>query len=254
MKVVIIEDEPLLADDLQYYLRFSYLPCEVIAVISSVKEGLIFFAGNNDYQVVFSDIQLGDGLSFDIFKQAEIKTPVIFCTAYNQYAIEAFKNNGIDYLLKPFGQDAVNAALQRYDQLKVNMQQSTTSYHNILQPVTQLLSNPAPAASVLVSHRDKIIPIRHEDIALFFIRHGLVHSMDFEMKTFFVNHTLDELEDIAGKSFYRADRQHLVNRKAIKDVSQFVSRKLKLNLRINYTGLIAIRKEKTSGFLEWLSQ
>ncbi len=253
MKVVIIEDEPLLAADLEHYLCSSHFPCEVTAVLPSVKEGLKFFAAHHDYQVVFSDIQLGDGLSFDIFKQATVKAPVIFCTAYNQYAIEAFKNNGIGYLLKPFGQEAVNAALQRYDELKNNMWQSLENYKTIAAPLAQALSNPIPAA-VLVTHRDKIIPLRYEDIALFFIRHGLVHSLDFQMNTFFVNQTLDELEMVTGKAFYRADRQHLINRKTIKDVSQFGARKLKLNLIVAYSDLITIRKEKTSVFLEWLSQ
>jgi two-component system, LytTR family, response regulator LytT len=253
MNIVIIEDEPLLAEDLKQYICSSGMPCEVIAILPSIKDARAFFSAHYDYQVIFSDIQLGDGLSFDIFKQTEIKAPVIFCTAYNQYAIEAFKNNGIGYLLKPFGQEAVNEALQKYDLLKLNIAQSLKGYQGISKALSQNISTSVPSA-LLVNHRDKIIPVKHEEVALSFIRNGTVHLLDFQKNMFFVNYTLDELEVIFGKTFFRADRQHLVNRKAIKDVSQFLSRKLKLNLSVDYATLIAIRKEKTSEFLGWLSQ
>jgi two-component system, LytTR family, response regulator len=254
MNVVIIEDEPLLAEELSEQIIKAGSYCKVIAVLSSVKEALIFFRANNNYQIIFSDIQLGDGLSFDIFRQVNINAPIIFCTAYDRYAIEAFKNNAIDYLLKPFGKEAVSDALERYERLKNNLQSQGNNYQKIIKLIEATKPNAVNNTTILVSNRDKIIPVRNEDIALFFIHGGVVHLLDFNKNNYIVNQTLDELETLTGKKFYRADRQHLINRVAIKDVSQFFARKLKLNLFVDYTTIITVRKEKASEFLEWLSQ
>ena len=254
MNVVIIEDEPLLAEELSDHILSADGNCKVVATLTSIKEALSFFQYNKNFQLIFSDIQLGDGLSFDIFKQATVNVPVIFCTAYDQYAIEAFKNNAIDYLLKPFGKEAVSAALQKYERLKSNIQSQENDYKKIIELIGTSKSDVSSNTAILVTHRDKIIPVRKEDIALFFVHNGLVHLFDFNKNNFIVNHTLDVLETIVGKTFYRADRQHLINRSAIKDVSQFLARKLKLNLLIDYPTIVTIRKERVAEFLEWLSQ
>lgn len=254
MNIVIIEDEPLLAEELEHYISIAQQDCTAIAVLPSVKDALCFFRSNDDYQIVFSDIQLGDGLSFDIFQQVNIKAPIIFCTAYNQYAIEAFKNNGIDYLLKPFGPEAVREALMRYEKLKASLLTSSASYQEIAQAlITDQVDTPHNAA-ILVTQRDKIIPVKKENVALFCIQNGMVRLIDFNKNSFIINYTLDELEAITGKNFYRIDRQHLVNRFCIKDVSQFMARKLKLNLAIDYPEIITVRKEKIADFLGWLAK
>ena len=251
MNVVIIEDEKFLAEELSHYIGTVRKEWTVIKIISSVKEGLAYFSANKNYQLVFSDIQLGDGLSFDIFKQSTIHAPVVFCTAYNQYAIEAFKNNAIDYILKPFSRKVVEEAISRYERLKANLSSTQIDYQKIvqsLQPEKQQLT------SLLVNQRDKIIPVKIEDIALFYINNGVVSLLDFKKNRFFVNQTLDELELTVGPCFYRTDRQHLVNRKAVKDVSQYFARKLLLNLLIDYAEAITVRKEKTAEFLDWLAR
>jgi two-component system, LytTR family, response regulator LytT len=253
MKIVIIEDEPLLAEELEHYISIVHKDYEISAVLPSVKEAVSFFQSNDNYQIVFSDIQLGDGLSFDIFRQININAPIIFCTAYNQYAIEAFKNNGIDYLLKPFGQESVKTALMRYEKLKTSLQLSSDDYQKMTRELEESHIVTTTNNAILVTQRDKIIPIKKEEIALFSIRNGIVRLVDFNKNDFVINYTLDELEMISGKAFYRIDRQHLVNRSAIRDVSQFLSRKLKLNLTIDYPEIITVRKEKIADFLEWLS-
>ncbi len=253
MNIVIIEDERMLADELKHYINLISKDFDVVKILYSVKESVDYFKKSTDYQLIFSDIQLGDGLSFDIFKQAQIKKPVIFCTAYNQYAITAFKNNGIDYLLKPFNKTAVAEAIDKYEALKEAINNQPQQYQKVVEQLIVEKSVKPLQSSLLVNHRDKIIPLKIEELAMFWIHNGSVFAIDFENQSFNINQTLDELESLVGSGFYRADRQHLINRKAIKDVSQYSLRKLLLNLTITYSGSITIRKEKTTEFLEWLA-
>lgn len=252
MNVIIIEDEQMLADELSHYISLIKKDWLVIKILSGVKESVEYFTEQNNCQLIFSDIQLGDGLSFDIFKQIPIKVPVIFCTAFNQYAIDAFKNNGIDYLLKPFNKTAVADAIAKYELLKDAINTQPPNYNKVVELITEKTVKPIQS-SLLVSNRDKIIPLKIDTLALFYIQNGLVHAVDFKNQPYNINQTLDELEQLVGDCFYRADRQHLINRKVIKDVSQYFLRKLLLNLTINYNEPITIRKEKTAEFLEWLA-
>lgn len=253
MNIVIIEDEGLVADDLEMNIRkLIDGPLEIVQ-IRSVKEGIAYFNTNKTTDLIFSDIQLGDGLSFEIFVAEPVTAPVIFCTAYDEYALEAFKTNGIDYILKPFTQQTLDNALQKYKQLK-----KIFSGHQVPQfdALMQLLAGKETqkAASVLVYHLDKIIPINLDDIAMFYLANEVTHLLTFSGKTFYPNKTLDDLEKLCGNSFFRANRQFLVCRKAIVDVSSFFSRKLSLNLNIPFSEKVIISKGKAAPFLAWLAK
>jgi two-component system, LytTR family, response regulator LytT len=252
MNVVIIEDERLLADELREDITSIRKDWIIVKVLHSVKEALAWFTLHTDYHLIFSDIQLGDGTSLDIFRQVKVSAPVIFCTAYNEYAIEAFKNRGIDYILKPMNRQSIEEAILRYESLKETMNSGQIDYQRIGALLRQANEERPSASSLLVSVKDKIIPVKMEEVALFYIHNGNVFLLDYKKEKFLLNHTIDELEDMAGESFYRADRQHLVSRKAIKDVSQYFARKLLLNLVVDYPTPITIRKEKAPEFLQWL--
>jgi len=118
MNVIIIEDEVFSAEDLAGIIHEMNENIIVLAMLYSVKESIAFLKGRTDVDLIFSDIQLGDGLSFEIFKEVKIEAPIIFCTAFNEYALEAFKTNSIDYILKPFENKAVIQAINKYYQLK----------------------------------------------------------------------------------------------------------------------------------------
>jgi DNA-binding LytR/AlgR family response regulator len=247
MNVVIIEDEKNLAEELEHYITAIRSDWQVVKILPSVKQAVSWFK-ENTCQLIFSDIQLGDGLSFEIFSALKMNIPVIFCTAYNEYAITAFKNNGIDYILKPFGKNVIEEAIAHYDSLRHSIAPDYNTIIRLLQPV-----KPSPSR-LLVNHRDKIIPVSTEDIALFYIQHGQVSLIDLQQHKYVISQPLDELEAVAGEGFYRVDRQHLVNRKAIKDVSQHIGRKLLLNLTVEYAEQVTVRKEKATEFLEWLTK
>lgn len=244
MKIAIIEDEQLTAEDLSAYILQFRPGAEIVKVLASVAEAKKFFASHPSIDLLFSDIQLGDGVCFDIFTAYPPQVPVIFCTAYHEYALEAFRTNGIAYLLKPFSAEQVREALDKRDKLSA----PTLSQLSALLPASAETKRKA----LLVSHKDRIIPIRLEEVALFYIRNELTHVLTFEGKDFPISQTLEEIEKMADESFFRAGRQHLVSRKAVKDASHYFGRKLLLNLNVSFADAITVSKEKAPVFLEWL--
>jgi DNA-binding LytR/AlgR family response regulator len=253
MNIVIIEDEAVVADDLERNIRELIEEPVFVVQLRSVKEGITYFKKNETPDLIFSDIQLGDGLSFEIFVSQPISVPVIFCTAYDEYALDAFKANGIDYILKPFTRQMLNNALEKYRQLKKVFSSDQTPQ---LEALMQMLSvkNTQVAASVLVYHQDKIIPVNLDDIAVCYLDNEITHLITFSGKSFYPNKNLDELERLCGSSFFRANRQYLVCRKAITDVSSFFSRKLSLNLNVPLAEKIIVSKGKAPQFLSWLAK
>ncbi len=247
MKIVIIEDEDLLAEDLSDILKEIDNSIEIVKHISSVKEGVQFFNSTEEtIDLIFSDIQLGDGLSFDLFKATQLNVPVIFCTAYNQYAINAFKANGIEYILKPFSTKTITEALERYKNLKNNFTENIRKVEQQLQPVENQNN------TLVVHHKDKIIPLNREDIALVYIRNEQVTIRNFEGEQYYINKSLDELDQLLGDQFYRANRQFIVNKNAVKDITTLINRKYLVNLNFEFKQQIVVSKEKMSSFLNWL--
>lgn len=253
MNIVIIEDEGIVADDLEMNIRKLVDEPVDIVQLKSVKEAIVYFKQANTPDLIFSDIQLGDGLSFEIFVAGPVAAPVIFCTAYDEYAIDAFKANGIDYILKPFTLQTLQRALQRYHQFKnIFSTEPPPQYNALMQLLVGRESQ--RLSSILVYHIDKIIPVKLEDIALFYLANEVTHLLTFSGKTFYPNKNLDELEKLSGNSFFRANRQFLVCRKAIVDVSSFFSRKLSLNLNVPFDERVIVSKGKAPQFLSWLAK
>jgi two-component system response regulator LytT len=249
MRIVIIEDEQLIAEDLMDVLKKVDPDCVIETHISSVQEGMEYFANPTDADLIFSDIQLGDGLSFEIFKNTNLTTPIIFCTAYDEYAIDAFKVNGIDYILKPYSEKSISEALQRFNNLQNLFR---TKSQNISDSIQSLSEMQHSKSTILVHHKEKVIPLKIEDIALVYIRNESVYLRLFEGNNYIVNKSLDELEQLFGSHFYRANRQFIVNRDAVKDVTTFLTRKYLVNLNIAFSEQITVSKEKMTSFLRWL--
>ncbi len=253
MNIVIIEDERYLADDLAESIMSIIQEPLDITKLYSVKQAISFLKSQPAPDLIFSDIQLGDGLSFEIFAAIPITVPVIFCTAYDEYAVNAFKANGIDYILKPFTLGTLQEALDKYQKLKqlfAGTQQP--AYDAIMQLLATRDVTPV-ASSLLVYYKDKIIPIKLEDIALLYLANEVVHLLTFDGKVYYPNKNLDEVEKMTGSHFFRASRQVLICRKAIIDVSSYFSRKLLINLSVSFSEKITVSKTKTPAFLQWLT-
>ncbi|HTJ11396.1 MAG TPA: LytTR family DNA-binding domain-containing protein [Dinghuibacter sp.] len=246
MKIIIIEDEPLSAEDLAETLVEADKTVVVTKILHSVEEAVNWWRTDVDADLIFSDIQLGDGLSFDIFKRIRQNQPVVFCTAFDAYAIDAFKHNGIDYILKPFDTESVRGALDRYRQWDKHFSKAV-NYARL----TELLEQ--RPRSVLVYYRDKVKPVRLEDVALFYIDRDTVKLVDHQGEKHAVDHTLDELEKLGGRMFFRANRQHLVNRSAVKEAAQSFPRKYVLGLSIKFDDPIVVSKTRGTALLDWLT-
>jgi DNA-binding LytR/AlgR family response regulator len=250
MKIVIIEDEKFTALDLAQTINQLDPSIDICAILHSVEEGKAWFAQNSAPDLIFSDIQLGDGLSFEILGSEFI--PVIFCTAFDEYALNAFNSNGIDYILKPFTLESVGAALQKFKNLTTAKIEALPNQYEAVRRLLSEIKSPKPS-SLLIQHRDVIIPIKIEDIAVFQLDKGMVHLLTFKNTKHFPNKSLDELEAMVGGDFFRINRQFLVNRKAIVNASSIFSRKLSLSLSVTVDQVITVSKEKSPVFLQWLS-
>lgn len=251
LKVVIIEDEKLTAADLADTLKKADKSIEIVAILPSVEQAVHFFHEEDDFNLIFSDIQLPDGLSFNIFKSVKPKVPVIFCTAYDQYALEAFKANGIDYLLKPFNNESVAGAIEKYRSLKASF---TSTENNLDRLIAHLeKSSSRKYDSIIVYQGDKIVPVELDQVALFYLEDNYVFAYTFNSQRYMLTQSLEEIENVCGRDFFRANRQFLVNRIAVKDAARHFNRKILINLKISFPEQILVGKLKTTSFLKWLA-
>ena len=251
MNVIIIEDEVLSAEDLERIIREMNENITVLAMLHSVKESIAFLKGRTDIDLIFSDIQLGDGLSFEIFKEVKIEAPIIFCTAFNEYALEAFKTNSIDYILKPFENKSVIQAINKYYQLKKYFSPTAFDYDALIH---MLSTGKKEQSSILVYYKDKVLPIGLHEIALFYIEHETTRLLCFDKRAFIVDQPLDQLEKNCGDQFFRINRQYLVNRKVIKDATHYFPRKYVVNISMDFKETMVVSKNRTSAFLQWLTK
>lgn len=253
MKIVIIEDERITAEDLLLTIQQADPSIMVEAIIRSVADGLSYFETDGVVMpdLIFSDIRLGDGLSFEVLK--DLNVPVIFCTAYDEYALNAFKTNGIDYIMKPFTLSSVTEALNKYKNLtKIGEEQIKLQYDSIKSLFADNIK-PAKETALLIRYKDNITPVKTESIAFFKLEHLVVQLLTFEGDTYYPSQNLEELERILGDNFFRVNRQFLINKKAIVNVASLLSRKLSIIISINVKDSILISKEKAPLFLKWLS-
>lgn len=253
MKVLIIEDEQRTALNLQAILMELDSGIQVQGIVDSVEGAIHYLNTHQGLDLIFMDIQLADGQSFEIFQEVDVTVPVIFCTAFDEYALQAFQVNGVDYILKPFDQESVSRALNKVKNLQNFFQQSPAN----LEKLASLLQHMKPVykSNFLVGHRDKLLPIAIQDVAYFYIEHEITFLHTYEGKRYVVNHTLDELEkSLDPRQFYRANRQFLVNFRAVSEVEHYFARKLLLKLNANTKEPVVVSKAKASEFLSWMEQ
>lgn len=252
MRVIIIEDEMLTAEDLASILVKMPEGINVMQILCSVKEAVEYLKSAVDIDLIFCDIHLGDGYSFEIFKQVQVDIPVIFCTAFNKYALEAFDFNGIGYIVKPFTQKSISDAILKFTSLKNNMAKKQINIAPLLETIQLYKSETNRPVSILVNWKHKIIPVKIADIALFSIDHKSTRLITKDNSDYIITHTLEELEQMCGRNFYRANRQYLIHKTYVEEVSHYASRKLFVKLAIKGDFDITIAKVKVPEFLSWL--
>jgi DNA-binding LytR/AlgR family response regulator len=246
INVLIIEDEVKAAKELKKLLEQLRDDMQVTDILQSVEEAVAWFATHPHPGLIISDIQLADGLSFEFFNRVGVKAPVIFCTAFDEYAIRAFETNGIDYLLKPIEKDKLEQSLEKFDIMK-----SIFSGQQLQNLFTQIKS---PFKTTLLAHfQDKIIPVRTAEIAFVYAANGLIAVNTASGRKYFVNSTMDELESgLDPYEFYRANRQFIISRNAVINIEHFFARKLVIKVQPDPPESIVISKAKASDFLRWM--
>lgn len=250
MKIAIIEDEPLLAEALQDEILHLRPNAQIVASLPSIKTALTYLAESEPPDLFFSDIELADGLSFEIFKRIKLTTPIIFCTAYNHYATEAFRVHSIDYLLKPFEREDIKNALQRYEEQAKQGNQPDFDFAALLQMMQT--QNTPTERNFLIQKGSNIIPVPVAEIAVAEIKNGIVYLHTFNKKRHPINHTIEKTHQILGGNFYRVNRQFIVNRKAVGQVAQYFGRKLLVQPTIPFEERIIVSKANVTDFLKWL--
>ncbi|BAP31417.1 two component system response regulator [Chryseobacterium sp. StRB126] len=255
LHIVIIEDEAATARNLEYILKETDPGIEIITTLQSIAEAVEWFETNDTiYDLIFSDIRLSDGLSFEIFSSTKILKPVIFVTAYNDYAIEAFRNNGIDYVLKPFDREEILRTLLKYNTLIAsdtnNELSKTKSLLHELQYATKQYKK-----SFLIHYCGRLIPVEAAKINWFYTANEIVYAHLADGRQYVVEFTLEQLErELNPSLFFRANRQFIINKTAVDAVEYFFNGRLLVKVHPLPQEQIIVSKAKAMDFRKWLDQ
>ncbi len=250
MRVLIIEDEAPAYRRLNTLLIENCPDFEVVDVIDSVDDAVKWLRNLPSPDLIFSDIQLADGLSFEIYKTVDVSCPIIFTTAYDEYMLDAFKTNGIDYLLKPIKQEALIQSIEKFHKLRSD-KSKTTNFNQILEYFQKKENN--YKSRFLIKVGTKLVPIQTSDIGYFLSSDGNTELVARNGKHYIVDHTLDELESMLDpQSFFRLNRQFLSHVESIEAIHQYFKGKLKIQLNPQTNEDVIVSRDKARSFKNWM--
>lgn len=254
MKVLIVEDEELAVKKLQKTLAAVDDTIEVAGVTDSIEETVNWLQSNPAPDLVLMDIELADGQSFEIFKLTEVRSPVIFTTSYDEFALKAFKVNSVDYLLKPVQQDELQAALEKYHKLRGNSK-AELSLDSLVKELQQKLQPREYRKRFLVKHAQKLVSIEVEDIAYFYSDGRLNFFKTNDNRKFVVDYTMDELEDMLNPDdYFRISRSFYVSVNSIDKIEDYFGNRLILQLKPAVDKEALVSREKVSDFKKWMGK
>jgi len=251
MKVLIIEDESRAFNALKEQLAELLPNTEIEGPIESIDEAIEYFQTQDMPNLVFMDIHLADGCAFAIFDSVDITCPIIFTTAYDQYALKAFEVNSIDYLLKPLDTNKLHRALDKFQ----NFSKNDINREQILKLIESLHQERAYKKCLLVPKDDKLILVESEQIAFVYIDTQVIKMITTNGDIYFMNDTLEDIyRQLDPQQFYRANRQQIINRNTIKDISTWFGNKILVNLKISTNEKVTISKGRAAKFKKWLAK
>ena len=250
MNVLIVEDESHTASLLQEIIEQDddFIVVEKLESVAETVRYLGKYQRNLD--LLFFDIQLADGRSFEIFRHVDVFAPIVFCTAYDEYTLQAIKNNGIDYVLKPFKEEEIHHALRKYKRLLTNLQKKNAlPVHFPAEPARQYQQ------TFLTQFREKSLVKRVEEIALFQVENETVYLYSFAGEKFPLFKKLEYIESVCNpEQFFRINRQMLVNRESILAFEPYFNRKITLQLKIKLEENVVVSRLKVTAFKDWLEK
>lgn len=247
MNVLIVEDETHTANLLREFIQENNAFL-VVDVVDSIVGAVDYISRHqNNLDLLFFDIHLADGLSFEIFNHIDITTPIIFCTAYDDFTLKAIKNNGIDYILKPFKNEEVQLALEKYQKLRSKLIRNDE--------ISFKPESPNYQRHFLCQYKESTIVIKIEDIAFFSIQHEITYLHSFNNKKYPLYKKLDHIESVCPKNdFFKINRQMIINKNAILSYEPYFNRKIILHLSVKTEENPVVSRLKVSSFKKWLER
>ncbi len=251
MTYLIIEDEFHAAKRLKQLIANVEPESECIAIIDSVEDAVAWFEGNEDPDLAFFDIQLADGLSFSIFQKTEVTIPVIFTTAFDEYALKAFKANSVDYLLKPVDEQELTQALKKYQRLFG--EKSTSLDDEVITRLMRKLNTPDYVKRFLIKQGTSLSYVNVDNIARFYSEDSMTFIVTNDGFKHNIDHTLDQVEELLNpEEFFRINRKLIVHVDSITKMSSYFNSRLKLALKPRYDGDAIVSRDRVKGFKVWL--
>lgn len=258
MTTILIEDEYPAAERLEKLIKKTDENVQILAVLESIEAAKKWFSENPAPDLIFSDIQLSDGLSFQIFESVPIKSPIIFTTSYDEYAIKAFKVKSIDYLLKPIKQQELQNAIEKFKNLKNDFSKAQNLENLYTLKIESLLDTLQTTGKkyksrFLVEQGDQLLPIPTDQISYFFTSNEMLCLVRKDNKQFLIDYTLEELEEcLDPATFFRINRQFLTHLSSIHKIHTYFNGKLKLELTPTPTQEVLVSREKAGNFKKWV--
>ncbi|MGN8071292.1 LytR/AlgR family response regulator transcription factor [Mucilaginibacter sp. 22184] len=248
-KILILEDEQLNADRIQRLMLNIRPNAVILDILTSVKKTVDWLAENEDPDLILMDIRLADGVSFEVFNLADVKCPVIFTTAYDEYAVQAFKYNSIDYLLKPVEKDELEAAIAKFE----NSVQRSYQQSPLIEELLRQMQPKTYRTRFFLPYRDGYRKVNIEDIAFFYSHLTITYANLFNGKQMVVPQTLETLEqELEPKNFFRVNRQYILHANSIEKVHNYFNGKLKLRVKNCTDEEIIVSRTKAPLFKSWL--
>lgn len=255
IKAIILEDELLVAKQLERKIQLVASDIEIIHILPSLKTARKWFMENAEPDLIFMDVQLGDGTSFELFDFYQLSSPVIFTTAYDEYAIRAFKVNGIDYLLKPVGETELQKAIDKCRKLLESSIQSQLDIQNLLHSISNRQGQAMYKEKFIINVRNRWVPVDTANVA-YFVKDNIYYLYTFQGEKHPLEYdSMDELEEILDpRTFYRANRQFIVNINAIASVQLHENQKLTVFMKKPLNAEIDVSREKAPSFKKWFDR
>jgi DNA-binding LytR/AlgR family response regulator len=248
-QILIVEDERPAAERLERMIHSARPAWLILSHLETVSQAINWFNTNAQPDLVFMDIQLSDGIAFEIFEQVKVTAPIIFTTAFNEYAIRAFKVNSIDYLLKPIEPESLEAALQKFEHISQNRPQTTIDYASLLK-----LQESAWRKRFLVKVGPAYISVATSDVELFYISERSTFIRTFEGKNYDIDFSLEQVQQqVDPAKFFRINRNYLINIDAVAKMVSYSGSRLKLVLASGYKpDDLLVSRDKTGEFKRWM--
>ncbi len=256
MNILIIEDEELAVRKLQKTLQSIDIETEVVGATGSISGSVEWLKQHPAPDLILMDIELADGQSFEIFNRIQVSAPVIFTTSYDEYALKAFKVNSVDYLLKPVQKDELEAALNKFRNLRqLTKPVEQPGIHDLVKELKHAFGQKEYRKRFLVKHNQKLVSVELKDIAYFFSDDKLNFFKTYDDKKYIIDYTLDELEEMVSPSdYFRINRGFLIAPKSIDQIHDYFGNRLKLLLKPTIDKESLVSREKVSTFKQWMGK